>query len=252
MKHLIETEALSGLPTTEYDRIILDSATDNVIVRDGINTEYVDFGLPSRLKWAKCNVGAKKETDYGYYFQWGDIVDKSNSDCNWENYKYCNGSHNTLTKYCTDAEDDSYGTVDNKRTLEPMDDAAREYTWAVSGGCLQLLISKNCWSTQLMYGLRISMKAVWAAGSLPQRLIQVSISSFLLHLSVQSFRPTSQDPCTAFGVLRSALHSLPTLRSCTSIRTLSVLRAATPVPTVFPCVGFATNLLFSLPYRYLY
>ena len=127
MKHLIETEALSGLPTTEYDRIILDSATDNVIVRDGINTEYVDLGLPSRLKWAKCNVGAKKETDYGYYFQWGDIVDKSNSNCNWENYKYCNGSHNTLTKYCTDTEDDSYGTVDDKRTLEPMDDAARVY-----------------------------------------------------------------------------------------------------------------------------
>ena len=125
MKHLIETEALSGLPTTEYDRIILDSATDNVIVRDGINTEYVDLGLPSGLKWAKCNVGAKKETDYGYYFQWGDIVDKSNSDCSWENYKYCNGSHNTLTKYCTN---NSYGTVvDNKTTLEPMDDAARVY-----------------------------------------------------------------------------------------------------------------------------
>ena len=98
MKHLIETEALSGLPTTEYDRIILDSATDNVIVRDGINTEYVDLGLPSELKWAKCNVGAKKETDYGYYFQWGDIVDKSNSDCSWENYKYCNGSHDTFNK----------------------------------------------------------------------------------------------------------------------------------------------------------
>ena len=125
MKHLIETEALSGLPTTEYDRIILDSATDNVIVRDGINTEYVDLGLPSGLKWAKCNVGAKKETDYGYYFQWGDIVDKSNSDCSWENYKYCNGSHDTLTKYCTN---NSYGTVvDNKTTLEPMDDAARVY-----------------------------------------------------------------------------------------------------------------------------
>ena len=125
MKHLIETEALSGLPTREYDRIILDSARDNVIVRDGINTEYVDLGLPSGLKWAKCNVGAKKETDYGYYFQWGDIVDKSNSDCSWENYKYCNGSHNTLTKYCTN---NSYGTVvDNKTTLEPMDDAARVY-----------------------------------------------------------------------------------------------------------------------------
>ena len=60
---------------------------------------YVDLGLPSGLKWAKCNVGAEKETDYGYYFQWGDIEDKSNAECSWESYKYCNGSFDTLTKY---------------------------------------------------------------------------------------------------------------------------------------------------------
>lgn len=24
--------------------------------------EYIDLGLPSGLKWAKCNVGAEKET----------------------------------------------------------------------------------------------------------------------------------------------------------------------------------------------
>ena len=35
MKHLIETADLSGLPITEYDRIILDSATDNIIIRGG-------------------------------------------------------------------------------------------------------------------------------------------------------------------------------------------------------------------------
>lgn len=33
--------------------------------------EYVDLGLPSGLKWAKCNIGATSETDYGLYFQWG-------------------------------------------------------------------------------------------------------------------------------------------------------------------------------------
>ena len=84
--------------------------------------EYVDLGLPSGLKWAKCNVGATSETDYGYYFQWGDIEDKSNSDCSWKTYEYCNGTYNTLTKYCTNS---SYGTVDNKTTLESVDDAAR-------------------------------------------------------------------------------------------------------------------------------
>ena len=83
--------------------------------------EYVDLGLPSGLKWAKCNVGATSETDYGSYFQWGDIEDKSNSDYSWESYKYRNGPNTPFTKYCTDSE---YGTVDNKTTLEPEDDAA--------------------------------------------------------------------------------------------------------------------------------
>ena len=35
------------------------------------SNEYVDLGLPSGLKWAKCNVGAESETDYGDYFMWG-------------------------------------------------------------------------------------------------------------------------------------------------------------------------------------
>ena len=68
------------------------------------------------------NVGAESETDFGYYFQWGDIVDKSNADCSWATYKHCNGSNTTLTKYCTN---NRYGTVDNKTTLDPEDDAAR-------------------------------------------------------------------------------------------------------------------------------
>ena len=85
--------------------------------------EYVDLGLPSGLKWAKCNVGATSEADYGSYFQWGDIEDKSNSDCSWESYKYCNGTYKTLTKYCTNS---FYGTVDDKTTLDPEDDAATQ------------------------------------------------------------------------------------------------------------------------------
>ena len=41
MKHLIETESLSGLPTTEYDRIILDSSTDDIIERGGGNANIL-------------------------------------------------------------------------------------------------------------------------------------------------------------------------------------------------------------------
>ena len=88
--------------------------------------EYVDLGLPSGLKWGKCNVGAEKETDYGYYFQWGDIEDKTNSDCRWESYKHCNGSYKKLTKYCVDNEYGSFGTVDDKTSLDIKDDAAAQ------------------------------------------------------------------------------------------------------------------------------
>ena len=34
---------------------------------------YVDLGLPSGTLWATCNVGASKPSDFGLYFQWGDI-----------------------------------------------------------------------------------------------------------------------------------------------------------------------------------
>ena len=35
MKHLIETANPSGLPITEYDRIILDSSTNEITYRGG-------------------------------------------------------------------------------------------------------------------------------------------------------------------------------------------------------------------------
>ncbi len=40
-------------------------------IKDGHT--YVDLGLPSRLKWATCNIGAEYEDDWGNYFQFGDI-----------------------------------------------------------------------------------------------------------------------------------------------------------------------------------
>lgn len=81
--------------------------------------EAVDLGLPSGLLWANMNVGATAPEDYGDYFAWGETEPKSTY--NWSTYKYCNGSGSTLTKYCTSS---SYGTVDNKATLEAADDAA--------------------------------------------------------------------------------------------------------------------------------
>ena len=87
--------------------------------------EWVDLGLPSGLKWAAWNVGATKPEEYGLYFAWGEIegytgiTDEKGFD--WSDYKWCNGTDTTLTKYNTNS---SFGTVDNLTTLEQVDDAA--------------------------------------------------------------------------------------------------------------------------------
>ena len=79
--------------------------------------EYVDLGLS--VKWATCNVGASSPEEYGDYYAWGETETKDIYD--WSTYKWCNGSYNTLTKYCTDR---FYSTEDNKRNLESFDDVA--------------------------------------------------------------------------------------------------------------------------------
>ena len=81
--------------------------------------EWVDLGLPSGTKWATTNVGASSPEGYGNYYAWGETTTKSTY--NWSNYKWCNGSSSSMTKYCTSS---SYGTVDNKTTLDLSDDAA--------------------------------------------------------------------------------------------------------------------------------
>lgn len=84
--------------------------------------EYVDLGLPSGTKWATTNVGADKPEDYGDYFAWGETTPKDVYD--WSTYKWCNGTHNTLTKYCANSSHGYNGFVDNKTELDPEDDAA--------------------------------------------------------------------------------------------------------------------------------
>ena len=63
--------------------------------------DYIDLGLPSGTLWATCNVYAETPEGLGSYFAWGETTTKADYD--WSTYKYCNGSENTLTKYCNDA-----------------------------------------------------------------------------------------------------------------------------------------------------
>ena len=107
----------------------------------------VDLGLS--VKWANMNVGASKPEDYGDYFAWGETKPKKNYD--WSTYTLCNGSSSTMTKYCNSS---SYGTVDNKTTLELVDDAAHSNwggTWRMPTNEEWSELSTNCtwtWTTQ--------------------------------------------------------------------------------------------------------
>lgn len=92
--------------------------------------EYVDLGLTSGTLWATMNVGASSPSDYGDYFAWGEVTgyNSGKSSFDWSTYKYCKGTDDTMTKYCTIS---SLGNIDNKTELELSDDVAR-YNWGGS------------------------------------------------------------------------------------------------------------------------
>ena len=100
----------------------LTMGIDIMVSTPNVAYEYVDLGLPSGLLWATCNVGADTPEGYGDYFAWGETQPKDTY--NWSTYQYCNGSYNTLTKYCNDSDYGYNGFTDNLSTLLPEDDAA--------------------------------------------------------------------------------------------------------------------------------
>ena len=103
---------------TECQVIVLDNS-----VQGSTNGhEWVDLGLPSGTLWSTCNVGASSPEDYGNYYAWGETTPKG--IYSWTYYKYCNGSANTLTKYCMDSNNGLNGFTDNLSELLPEDDAA--------------------------------------------------------------------------------------------------------------------------------
>ena len=72
--------------------------------------EYVEIG---GVKWAICNVGAEKVTDYGKYFAWGETVgfiNASEKRFNWADYEF-------------GYDASKYNGTDDKTVLDIIDDA---------------------------------------------------------------------------------------------------------------------------------
>lgn len=113
--------------------------------------EAVDLGLS--VKWANFNVGASQPEEVGGYYAWGETSEKRNYT--WETYKWCDGTYNTLTKYCTQSV---FGKVDSKTTLELEDDVANVKwggTWRMPTQAeIQELLEKCSWSINYINGVR--------------------------------------------------------------------------------------------------
>ena len=75
---------------------------------------YVDLGLPSGLKWATCNVGAKSPEEAGDYFAWGETKPKE---------KYT--KENSITSVNSDKKLQSQGIMNTSMRLTMAADAAR-------------------------------------------------------------------------------------------------------------------------------
>ena len=141
----------SNEPVSLDEKFIFIASENTTLVArfEKIKHEAIDLGLPSGIKWATMNVGATSPEDYGGYYAWGETEEKSNYS--WSTYKWCNGSYDTMTKYCTNSK---YGTVDNKTVLDPDDDVAHVKwggSWRMPTNAEQDELRNNCtwtWTTQ--------------------------------------------------------------------------------------------------------
>ena len=87
----------------------------------------IDLGLS--VRWASANIGARTETENGYFIAWGELAPKQGR-YEWESYKFCNEvyegdrDYSKFSKYVTDSR---WGEVDGKTRLDLEDDAAHAF-----------------------------------------------------------------------------------------------------------------------------
>ena len=109
MKHLTLhlTEADFNLIKDKHARPGVALTQDDGVVHLMPTLEMVDLGLSSGTLWAKTNIGAQTETDYGYYYQWaattplhveGTGEGAVNPPANWSLCPYTNDGE-TFEKY---------------------------------------------------------------------------------------------------------------------------------------------------------
>lgn len=138
--------------------------------------EALDLGTD--LLWATTNLGASAPQDYGKYYSWGEVEEKK--EYRWGNYKWSDGFEPSttaeyadlrITKYCMFKV---YGDKDDKKVLEPEDDAATNAWgngWRMPTKQEVDALLKNCeweWNrVEGLYGYKISSKKTGKSIFLP-------------------------------------------------------------------------------------
>ena len=152
------------------------------LVRDTIvpKPEYVDLGLS--VLWATTNVGADQPEQYGEYYAWGETETKDYYG--WSTYKWCKGTENTLTKYCTNPSLGADGFTDGLTTLLPEDDAAHVHWGAMwrmaSRSEFQELIDNCRWETTTLNGVK-GYRVTSTIPGYTDRSIFLPLAGFLNH-----------------------------------------------------------------------
>lgn len=91
-------------------------AVFNSITDTSVYHEYVDLGLPSGTLWATCNIGAKKPSEYGDLFAWGELFSK---------FYYSASNYSLDGKSMSDLRAENI--IDAYMSLAPKYDAATYY-----------------------------------------------------------------------------------------------------------------------------
>ena len=135
MKHIVKVNNIQDAKDNPT-RLLIAIDSNGILFAEGkaaVPDGFIDFALPSGTLWSTKNIGATNgntaESWYGNYYAWGELQTKTyynwtDSNNATQNYKYANGTYNTLTKYCNMPDYGYNGYTDNLKTLELMDDVA--------------------------------------------------------------------------------------------------------------------------------
>ena len=95
----------------EVAKKIKELELNSGVIKSKETMEYVDLGLPSGIKWAKCDLGASSPEKYGTTYSWGETWTKWSTDY----YYFTDIVEGQYTKY---------DSRDKRFFLEKEDDAA--------------------------------------------------------------------------------------------------------------------------------